>query len=140
VQRVESLRPNAHVALHWNGKQYAAQRWREFVQPGPGVTVEARFDDGHPALLRQGRTRYLAARVNADLERSLLETAVRDTGLAPTRLPEGLRLRRRGRLLFAFNYSGAAQELNVPQARWLIGSAQLPPQGLAIAQHDERAP
>ena len=136
VQRVESLRPGVQIGLTWRGHRFHAERWREFVQAGPQVAVEAHFDDGHPAILRQGRTRYLAARLDASLERSLLDAAARDAGLATTRLPEGLRLRRRGELLFAMNYSDVAQQLQVPQARWLVGDACVAPHGVSIAQRD----
>jgi beta-galactosidase len=134
VHRVESLRPGARVALRWRGRRHHAERWRECVQAGPEVAVEAHFDDGTPALLRQGRTRYLAARVDATLERALLQVAATDAGLAPVPLPPGLRLRRRGDLLFIFNVSDAAQQVQVPQARWLVGQALVPAQGVSICQ------
>jgi beta-galactosidase len=134
VTRVESLRPKARVRFIWNGRAHEAERWREFVQAAPHVAVEARFDDGHPALLRQGRTRYVAARGDAAFERRLLEAAALDAGLAPVRLPEGLRLRRRGDLLFVINYGHAAQQLRVPQAQWLVGTAKVPAHGVSIAR------
>ena len=135
VRGVESLRPQVQVHGRWRGRVFAAERWREFVEAGPGVSIEAQFDDGHPALLRQGRTRYVAARVDAALERDLLEAAAHDAGLATARLPDGLRIRRRGELLFVMNYGALPQRLQVPQARWLVGSARVPPHGVCIAQH-----
>jgi beta-galactosidase len=134
VQRVESLRPGARVGLRWNGQQHEAELWREFVHAGPGVTIEARCDDGAPALLRKGRTRYLTARVDAALERSLLSVAATDAGLAPVALPEGVRLRRRGHLLFVFNLGDKPRQVDVPQARWLVGGARVPPQGVSICE------
>ena len=133
VTRVESLRPGASVALRWKGERHQATRWREFVDAGPGVTVEARFDDGTPAVLRQGRSRYLAGRFDPALERSLLEAAAQDAGLAPTRLPEGLRLRRRGELLFVVNYNEHPLSVQVPQAQWLIGGPRVDAHGVSVA-------
>jgi beta-galactosidase len=138
VTRVESLRPGARVPFAWNRQAWSGERWREFVQAGPAVVIEARFDDDHPAVLRQGRTRYVATRGDADFERHLLETAARDAGLAPTRLPEGLRLRRRGDLLFAINYGSTAQQLQVPKARWLVGGEVVAAHGVSIAQRRPR--
>jgi beta-galactosidase len=135
VTRVESLRPGVRLGLQWLATRHQATRWRESVEAGPGVAVEARFDDGTPALMRQGRTRYLAARVEPALERTLLEQAAHDAGLAPVRLPDGLRLRRRGDLLFALNYSDRAHTIEVPHARWLIGGERIPAHGLGVAQH-----
>ena len=137
IPRVESLRPGTTLGLRWRGQRRQAQRWRDCVQAGAGVTVQARFDDGQPALLRQGRVHYWAARFDAALERELLGSVAQAAGLATTRLPEGLRLRRRGDLLFAINYSDTAQALRVPQARWLIGSGRVPPHGVSVAQRRE---
>jgi len=134
IPRVESLRPGTTLAFHWHGRQHLAQRWRDCVQAGAGVTVQARFDDGQPALLRQGSVHYWAARFDAALERELLGSVAQAAGLATTQLPEGLRLRRRGDLLFAINYSDTVQVLSVPQARWLIGSGRVPPHGVSVAQ------
>jgi beta-galactosidase len=135
VTRVESLRPGAAVPLTWKGRQHDAIGWREFVEGGAGVTVLARFDDGGPALLRQRRTRYIAAQVAPALQRDWLADAARDAGMTPVTLPDGLRLRRRGDLLFAMNYDNVAHVLDVPQARWLIGGATVPAHGGSVAQH-----
>ena len=135
VECVESLPPGASCALRWRGLHRAGQRWREHITAAAGVAVEARFDDGHPALLRQGRTRYLATRVEPSFERELLQAAAADAGLATTWLPDGLRLRRRGTWLFVINYSGEVQHVQVPQARWLLGGPRVPAHGVAIAEH-----
>ncbi len=134
VLRVESLRPGSRLPLRWKGRRHAATRWREFVEPGAGVQVLACLDDGEPVLLQQGRTRYLAARVDGALEQQWLADAARAAGLAPQPLPPGIRLRRRGELLFAFNYNSQAHRLDVPQADWLLGGPLLPPHGLAVAR------
>ena len=132
---VESLRPGAARGLRWGDRRASGERWRELIEAAAGVLIEARFDDGHPALLRQGRTRYLATRVAPALERELLESAAADAGLATVRLPDGVRLRRRGRLLFVMNYDARPHEVQVPQARWLLGGSTVPAHGVAIAEH-----
>ena len=135
IPRVESLRPGVMEPVRFTGEQHAAQRWRETVEPGPAVSVDARFADGTPAIARQGRVRYLAAWFDAGLQRKLLRRAALDAGLAPVDLPDGIRLRRRGELLFAFNYTTAPHALAVPHATWLVGNGTLPAQGVAIARH-----
>jgi beta-galactosidase len=135
VTRVQSLRPGQAVPLHYEGQAHHARRWREDVQPAAGVVVEARFDDGAAALLRQGRTRYLAAWFDAAMQRAVLRRAALDAGLAPVLLPEGVRLRRRGDCLYAFNYNSHAVHIEVPQAQWLLGGPVLPAHGVAIARH-----
>jgi beta-galactosidase len=134
VTRVESLRTGALDEVHMDDNRYVASRWRETLRLGPGVEAEACFADGSPAVALQGRTRYLAGWFSAELQREVLERAARDAGLGTTRLPDAVRVRRRGDWLTAFNYGDTAHELVVPQATWLLGSALLPPHGVAIAR------
>ena len=136
VPRVESLRPGVQdtVRLVGQRERHVSARWRETLEIGPGVQVLAHYGDGAAALVRQGRTRYLAGWFSLALQRRVLEMAAVDAGLTPVRLPEGLRIRRRGELLFAFNYLDRPQTLDVPQAQWLVGGPTVPAHGLAIAR------
>ena len=134
VSRVESLRPGVTEGVLLGTGGHTSTRWRETLDIGAGVEVLARYADAAPALVRQGRTRYLAGWFSAELQRLVLEQAAIDAGLSPVRLPDGLRLRRRGDLLFAFNYGDQVALLDVPQAQWLVGSAAIAPQGIGISR------
>ncbi|MBL0088985.1 MAG: beta-galactosidase [Ideonella sp.] len=134
VLRVESLRPGVTDTVHIDRERHSSTRWRETVEARPGVSVLARYADGAPALLRQGRTRYLAGWFSAGLQRLVLEQAAADAGLATVRLPEGLRIRRRGDLLFAFNYDSQQHVLQLPQANWVLGGETIPAHGMGIAR------
>jgi beta-galactosidase len=136
VPRVESLRPGVHdtVRLVGQRERHLSARWRETLEIGSGVEVLAHYGDGAAALLRQARTRYLAGWFSPALQRRVLEMAAVDAGLTPVCLPEGLRIRRRGELLFAFNYLDRPQVLDVPQAQWLVGGSTVPAHGVAIAR------
>ena len=135
ILRVESLRPGAAEPVRLNQREGAATRWREMLRVGASVAIDARFADGHPAIVRQQRTRYLAGWFDSDLQREVLKQAARDAGLAPVELPQGVRIRRRGELLFAMNYNDTARTLNVPHANWLVGSGTVAAHGVSIAQH-----
>lgn len=134
VLRVESLRPGVQEPVLLAGRRYAATRWRETVALGADAVAEAHFADGTPAIARQGRTRYLAGWFDAALQREVLERAALEAGLGTTRLPDALRIRRRGELLWAFNHGAQPQQLAVPDARWLLGNGRLPAHGVAIAR------
>jgi len=134
VTRVESLRPGTEHSVRIGRQQLPAHRWRETLEPGPGTSVLARYEDGAPAVVQHGRTRYLAGWFSAALQREVLAQAARDAGLAPVHLPDGLRLRRRGDWLFAFNYDDRPHRLQVPEADWLLGSGTVGPHGVAIAR------
>jgi beta-galactosidase len=135
IPRVESLRPGAVEGVRFAGRTGQALRWRETLEMGSDVEIEARFADATPASVKQGRVRYLAAWFDAGLQTALLRRAAVAAGLAVTDLPDAVRLRRRGDLLFAFNYGDRPHELRVPQAQWLVGRGRLPAYGVAIAQH-----
>ena len=134
VPRVESLRPGVSDAVQLGSESHLSSRWRETLEPGEGVEILAHYADGAAALVRQGRTRYLAGWFSPALQRLVLEQAALDAGLAPVQLPEGLRIRRRGELLFAFNYNEHPLALAVPQAEWLLGGETISAHGLSVAR------
>lgn len=147
VWRVDSMRPNIRVAV--SGADGAllgsAQHWRDLIQMAPepvpgeragigaGVEVEARFEDGHPALLRCGSLRYCAGVFDDALTQSIFLRAARDAKLDATPLPETLRVSRRAGLTYVFNYGDAAYELPAVAAdAFVFGSSLVEPQGVAV--------
>jgi len=99
--------------------------------------VLASFDDGGAAVLRRGRVRYLAATFDNDLLDTLVAGAAADAGLAITRLPEGLRLRRRGGLQFAFHAGPGRVTAPAPAgATWVLGERELGPADVAAWRAD----
>lgn len=132
VGSVESLRPGLRVEVRGTGLQGQAGAWREHVEAAEGTQVLARFEDGGPALLKRGNLRYLAGSFDRALLDAVIEGAAADAGLAVERLPEGLRLRRRGRLQFAFHYGPGRASVPAPaDAAWVLGGRELGPAGVA---------
>jgi len=132
VRSVESLRPGLSMRVSGAGLQGRARAWRDHVDTHPGTEVLARFEDGGPAVLRRGRMRYLAAAFDNDLLDAIVAGAAQDAGLSASRLPDGMRLRRRGRLQFAFHSGpGRARVPAPPGATWVLGGADLDPAGVA---------
>jgi beta-galactosidase len=102
------------------------------VEADADTEVLARFDDGGAAVLQRGRVRYLAATLQPALLDSVVEAAARDAGLAPVRLPVGLRLRRRGRLQFAFHSGPGRVSVPAPAGTTFVqGGPELDPAGVA---------
>jgi beta-galactosidase len=129
VTRVESLPPGL---LH-QGAGWTASRWLEELE----TTAEPELiaQDGTVAMWRSGRVRYLAAWPGPDLAQMALRRAADAAGLPLVVLPEGLRLRRAGNRLYAFNY-GAAQA-TLPEGiagRFVLGGPTLPPAGVAVIE------
>jgi beta-galactosidase len=132
VRSVESLRPGLALQVDGAGLQGQAHAWREFVEADADTEVLARFDDGGAAVLQRGRVRYLAATLQPALLDSVVEAAARDAGLVPVRLPVGLRLRRRGRLQFAFHSGPGRVSVPAPAGTTFVqGGPELDPAGVA---------
>jgi beta-galactosidase len=139
VVRAESLPPAVGVAVELGGMPGRCTRWREHLQAGPDVQADASFAGGDIAVARQGRVRYLAGEFDPALTGAVLARAAADAGLSLRSLPPGVRMRRRGDLVFVFNRDDQPHEVPVPGARWLVGSAQVAPHGVSIA-HDNHGP
>ncbi|MGF6775202.1 beta-galactosidase [Paraburkholderia sp. GAS334] len=126
VLEVESLRPTLTPATSINGVDGTAVHWREHLQPGAETKVLASFEDGWPAVVSNGRVRYAGAWFDHALHRVLLEDAARDARIEIATLPEGLRLRRRGNVTFAFNFGPDVIAAPAPvNARFVLGGREL---------------
>lgn len=129
VVRVESLRPGLiHPGAGWE-----IAHWREDLETSSQLEICA--EDGTPACWKHGQTRYLAAWPEPSLAAEVLRRAAGDAGLALHALPEGLRLRRAGNRIFAFNY--AAQHTELPssvQGNLVLGERRLPPAGVTVLE------
>lgn len=129
VLEVSSLRPG--IAMQVTGLVTGeAQRWRDHVEV-QGADVLARFADGGPALTAVGRQHYLACWPDEALLHATLKVACVKAALPVMELPPAIRLRRRGGLLFAFNYGDTAWRVPGTHVA-LLGSNTVPPQGVAV--------
>ncbi|GAB6850802.1 beta-galactosidase [Paraburkholderia kururiensis] len=138
IAEVESLRPSIRPAIRFEGTEGHGLRWRDHAQPGTGADVLARFDDGVPALLRHGRVNLVTARFDQAMLRAIVARCVRDAGIESILLPEGLRLRTRGPLRFAINYSDEPHAVPAPHgARFVLGGPQVEPVGVAAWIEDD---
>ncbi len=128
VTQVASLRPELRCAVE--GEFAGAMvRWREWLQTD--ASVPARFDDGQPAVVRNGEALYVAGVPDRTLLAALMGGVLRGVpGAAAQMLPEGVRLRRRGGLRFAFNYGPSAWRVPT-DAPLLLGGRSVGPQEIA---------
>ncbi|RTI16127.1 hypothetical protein CSW23_07865 [Thermus scotoductus] len=131
VVRVESLPPGLREVAEGGLGRFPLGLWREWVEAATEPLLT--FQDGKGALYREGRYLYLAAWPSPELAGRLLGALAAEAGLKVLSLPEGLRLRRRGRWVFAFNYGPEPAQAPVPEgARFLLGGPRVPPYDLAL--------
>ncbi|NNG04695.1 MAG: beta-galactosidase, partial [Inquilinus sp.] len=131
VTRVESLRPGSERGVAWGNRRFAVPRWAETIDTE--LEPLARFDAGGPALVGAANRLYLAGWPEAPLREAVAELLIERAGLTAIPLPEGLRLRRRGGLTFAFNYGPETVELPAPKsAVFRLGGPRLEPYEVAL--------
>jgi beta-galactosidase len=127
VTRVESLRPS----LIERAGSCAISLWLEHIESE--LTPEIGTDSGHGICYRHGSIRYLAACPDAALLGTILKRAADEAGLSVEELPEGVRIRRNGDLIFAFNYGMTFAPAPVPDsAEMLAGQCQLAAAGVTV--------
>jgi beta-galactosidase len=128
VTQVSSLRPNlsAPVKGSVNG---SAKTWREYLEGDADVL--AKFPDGGAAFTAKGRHHYLACIPDEKLLNSVMSSVCRTAGLKTTILPKHIRLRKRGNMVFGFNYGDVSWR--VPKgAKLIFGKPTIAPQSLSI--------
>jgi beta-galactosidase len=133
VWRVESMRPNIceKVSDVSNVRNGVARHWRDFVEVSEGVQVEARFADGHPAIVRHRQVRYLASFFDEATTRGIFLDVAKEAGLQAQELPDGVRISRRGELTYVLNYSETPYTINAA-GHFVVGQEEVGPQGVAI--------
>jgi beta-galactosidase len=131
VLEVASLRPGLRDEVSGSATG-AAERWRERIEATGAIEIDARFEDGDPALVRAGRWSYLACWPDATLLANVMLGMAAQAGLPVEPLPEGVRLRRRGHLTFAFNYGDAVYRTPPSATQFLLGGAEVGPSEVAI--------
>ena len=105
-------------------------RWRETLDV-QGAETLARFDNGDAALVAADNHHYLACWPDEKLLNSVVKRVTAKAQLKTLSLPGGIRLRRRGNLLFAFNYGNKPWKLAAGKTV-VLGKREIQPQEVTI--------
>lgn len=131
VLEVASLRPG--LAHKIKGKiKGTAIRWRESLDL-KGAKQIAHFENGQAAFIAAGNHHYLACWPDQTALDAAINYVVREAKLPALSLPEGVRLRRRGNLLFALNYGNTPYRLT-QKGKVLLGKRSVGPQDVTIVK------
>ena len=132
VLSVETLRPDCIEGLSWNEKRYISRIWREELETSAGVVL-ATYDDGTPAVLRFEKVVYIGTLTSTDFLRDFFHQLCDELDIVTHDLGIDVRVEQRGSLMFAFNYSGHAQELPIDDgAEILLGSRNIKPHDVTV--------
>lgn len=127
VTRVESLPDFATVAAA-NG--YVAVRWREKITSE--IVAESEFPDGWGFYYCKDQYHYINACLDDDSLIKFVSARLEQAGIATQSCSEGVRLRRRGSLMFAFNFGPETVELD--DHDYVLGGCKLKPAEVAAWQ------
>lgn len=140
ILSVETLRADCPELLHWNNQQYDSTIWREEVEC-KGGEVLARYDDGKAAVIADGRFIYLATLTDQQFLKEFFASRCIGLGIPVINWGEDIRIRRRGNLVFAFNYSEQTRKLTLPEnTRFLLGEINLKPRDVAVWTELDQTP
>ncbi|OED44611.1 beta-galactosidase [Chromatiales bacterium (ex Bugula neritina AB1)] len=128
VTRVESLPEFARPQTD-NG--FTATRWREKVCTN--LPPVGKFPDEWGFYYRHGDCHYLNCCLTPDSLLQFFTQRIQEAGIETTDCSEGLRVRRRGSLYFAFNYGPEVVTLESGN-RYIVGNSTLLPAHVAVWQ------
>jgi beta-galactosidase len=141
VTAVDSMRKGAFRPFSYAHTEHLVSRWHESVDTG--LKPRIRCEDGASLWYQHGKHHYLNAWVAPDFLCVVLREMLEDAGVQSTAdsdsLAPGLRLRRRGDLLFVFNFAPEAQNFTAANARCLAGDSMLAQGDYAIWQTNQDA-
>ena len=132
VLSVETLRPDCGEALSWNGKRYESLTWREELD-APDAEVLAEYDEGGPALVRYGRIHYVGSLTDSSFLKDFFQRLCEELDIETHSIADDVRLERRGDLMFAFNYSERAHDLQLDKnVEVLLGERHVQPRDVTV--------
>ncbi len=124
VKRVDALPYKLPVEVEWKGCKGKLHVWRE---QGDSLGVsEGKSEDGFPVITSGNQGSYLCGWPDETLLSSIMKEQMTIAGLNPITLPEYLRVRQRGDLLFFTNYG--KKNVAIPdafQGEILLGSKNM---------------
>lgn len=134
VRQLETLAPHLQTLIVCEGREFAAGMWRERIETT--AQIIARFTTGEPAWTRNDHFHYLASWPSAELLEYVVETLCDQAGLQTLKTGRDLRLRRAGKIQFAFNYGSETIDLIAKgcaliNSNFLIGERHIKPANVA---------
>ncbi|MGH1480176.1 MAG: beta-galactosidase [Geminicoccales bacterium] len=124
ITQVASLPPGYDGSLTWKKKTYPVGPWQEDIESG--LKAIGKFDSGGGAIYKSKKWHYLGFWPDQTFLMDYIEAVLADLDVKAQRLPERLRLRRRGNLMFAFNTGTETASLPVAEGTsFLLGGAEL---------------
>ena len=131
VTRVDALPQELPIEVEWKGIKGQLNVWRE--QGQCSGTSDGKSIDDMPVVTTGNKGSYLCGWPDENLLKAIMKEQMLSAGLTTVSLPEYLRVRQRGNLLFFTNYG--KQKVSIPNeynGEFLLGQRELAQSDLAI--------
>ena len=131
VTRVDALPQELPIEVEWKGIKGHINVWRE--QGQCSGTSDGKGIDDMPVVTTGNKGSYLCRWPDENLLKAIMKEQMLSAGLTTVSLPEYLRVRQRGNLLFFTNYG--KQKVSIPKeynGEFLLGQRELAQSDLAI--------
>ena len=138
VLSVETLRPDCTEAFSWQDKTYESCIWREQLDCSESTEVLVEYTDISstgglsPAVVCHDNFIYIATLTDGVFLRDFLEQVCQQTHVTTHNFGTDIRVRQRGELFFAFNYSDKEKELPLEGKTILLGDRRIKPQDVTV--------
>ena len=131
VTRVDALPQELPIEVEWKGIKGHINVWRE--QGQCSGTSDGKGIDDMPVVTTGNKGSYLCGWPDENLLKAIMKEQMLSAGLTTVSLPQYLRVRQRGNLLFFTNYG--KQKVSIPKeynGEFLLGQRELAQSDLAI--------
>ena len=131
VTRVDALPQELPIEVEWKGIKGHMNVWRE--QGQCSGTSDGKGIDDMPVVTTGNKGSYLCGWPDENLLKAIMKEQMLSAGLTTVSLPEYLRVRQRGNLLFFTNYG--KQKVSIPKeynGEFLLGQRELAQSDVAI--------
>ena len=141
VLSVETIRADCTEEISSTHGTYSSRVWREEIEIDSGAEVDvlAEYCEGSdggmagPAIIRKDRFIYVGTLTCEGYLNSLFESLCEEVSIETYDFFDDIRVRQRGNLVFAFNYSHDVVHFPIPAtASVVLGDAQIKPRGVTV--------
>ncbi|AEF54961.1 beta-galactosidase [Marinomonas posidonica] len=130
VERVDALPEHTQPAVSGRWGVGVLKHWHEQIKTD--LPCLLKDHGGNPVLVGEGRHYYLGSCLDNSVLKASFAQLAGLAGLETYYLPEGLRIRERGELIFVMNYASHSIDFVPDGAELVIGSRRLEAANIAI--------
>ncbi len=130
VERVDALPEHTQPAVSGRWGKGNLKHWHE--QISTNLPCLLKDDVGNPVLMGSGRHFYLGSCLDNSLLKASLAKLAEKAELSTYYLPDGIRVRERGDVIFVFNYGVRSISFEPEGAELVVGNKNIATAGVAI--------